>query len=95
MDEIFRRFIEKTKVRRAALVASLGGQCVMCGAVEKLDIHHLGVRLWKAAELARWQRVRWYEQEARDGEVVLLCRPCHIDVGRGVLRVEERIEVRV
>ena len=63
--------------RRALLVKFLGGKCLKCGSVQRLELHHLRGRSWTAARLARHQRIVRYEADARAGLLVLLCARCH------------------
>ena len=67
---------------RRKLIEQLGGKCLQCSAVEKLEFHHLRPRTWVAAQLNRWQRLAEYKREAARGEIVLLCKPCNQRAGK-------------
>lgn len=68
---------ESLEQRRAALIAALGGVCERCKSTEDLDVHHKYGKSWRSNELSRFQRLARYEQDAREGLVILLCKDCH------------------
>ncbi len=54
--------------------AMLGGRCEACGSTEELEIDHPAGRTWDIRKLNRWQRWRRYREEAKRGQVRLLCK---------------------
>jgi len=63
------------QTRREALIAKLGGKCVVKGCTNTdLELDHIGpTRDWRASDKPRWVRIKLYEQEAERGELQLLC----------------------
>ena len=67
-----RRFHE----RRGKVIAHLGGKCVSCGSVDRLELDHIDPgtkaietkKLWGSSEALFWAEV---------AKCQLLCRPCH------------------
>ena len=63
--------------RRIEAVESLGGQCVRCGATERLEFDHIDpatkvnsiAQMSSASEAKFWAEVK---------KCQLLCKPCHI-----------------
>jgi hypothetical protein len=62
--------------RRAALIATLGGKCALCGKEDQLELDHIDGRTW-SMKLGRMQRLRRYEQEAKEGKIRVACKPCN------------------
>lgn len=77
-----RRKYEKRKaelvIRRAALVAQLGGKCAnaKCGSRLELQFDHPNGRAWRP-DRCGWTRLKIYEREARAGIIRLLCAKCN------------------
>lgn len=72
--------IKRLAVRRAALIARLGGVCEICKSTERLEFdHHPGPCEWGDSRKrpSRWQRMVLYEREADEGKLRLLCRSCN------------------
>ena len=76
------------RLRRADLVARMGGRCVYCGAIANLEFHHPYGRTWDLRRVNRLQRLKRYEQDWRAGSnwqggpcalmlLVLACRSCN------------------
>jgi len=63
--------------RRRALIDALGGKCAACGSCRDLDLHHPYGRDWPHG-LARHMRIDDYEEDARRGNLILLCKVCHV-----------------
>lgn len=70
------------KRKREELIVTLGGKCVLCGAIRRLEFDHIdGRRTWVAAKTSRWQRIINYAREAKAGLIQLLCRRCNAQKG--------------
>lgn len=63
--------------RRRALIAKLGGHCAICGSGRKIEFDHPNGRDYDLAKMARWTRIKQYEEEAEKGLIRLLCRYCN------------------
>lgn len=74
-------------LRRTALLAALGSTCARCGARDRLEFDHPRGRTWRATDLAPWMRIKRYEQDAREGNLRLLCRPCNASSGAAWRRI--------
>ena len=65
-------------------ISSLGGECVICGTKEYLEIDHI-VPATKHPLLRKGQVLSLWLKERREKELAkcqLLCKPCHIKKGR-------------
>ena len=66
---------------RARLLAQLGGRCVACGSMARLEFDHINGRTWDVTLLDPAQRLRRYRAEIAQGLVQLLCRACNVRKG--------------
>ena len=66
--------------RRARLIALMGGECQICGQTDSLELHHPCGRAWKVRSLSRWTRIRRYELDYYETNLILLCEVCHLEV---------------
>jgi 5-methylcytosine-specific restriction endonuclease McrA len=67
---------------KAKLIAELGGECVMCGTTEDLEIDHLYKREWSIRNTEFSWRISKYRKEAALGLLQLLCGDCNKFKGR-------------
>lgn len=63
--------------QRKAIVAELGGRCVVCGAKSRLHLDHKRPKRWKPENLSKQQRLRSYLRSLAAGNLQLLCDGCH------------------
>jgi len=66
---------------RDQLIDQLGGQCVHCGATERLEFDHINGRDWPAAQTEWSHRMSIVRREASEGQIQLLCRRCNARKG--------------
>lgn len=76
-QQVARNHKSMYKRRRKALVAAMGGECCQCGKKRKLEFHHPNGRDWDTRKLARWTRIKKYEEEWAAGKIELLCKSCN------------------
>lgn len=70
------------RTERARWIAILGGRCAHCGTTDELEFDHDQPRDWDPAKTSRWQRLRNYIREIREGKIKqLLCRSCNASKG--------------
>lgn len=60
----------------------LGGRCTRCGKRFRLELDHIEGRDWDLERKSRWQRVRIYLREEREGKLQVLCRRCNAKKGK-------------
>ena len=79
-----RRERAELPARRAALIADLGGRCVVCGeddaCVLEFD-HYPAAATWNPVQVGSRTRMLRYEREAAAGMLRLLCRQCNAEDG--------------
>lgn len=72
---------ERLAAREAWLRRVLGGVCDPaaggCGSEFDLVFHHPKGRKWEPRKLSRELRLSYYEADARDGLLTLLCKSCN------------------
>jgi hypothetical protein len=73
------------KMARARLIESLGAVCAWCKSPEQIECDCIQPRGHGHHKAGSINRVVFYRQEARTGNLQLLCGPCH--------RVKSRWEV--
>lgn len=69
-----RRTKAMVKRRRKALIERLGGKCAECGTRRRLEFDHPRGRDYDPARLSQWRRIKRYEEDARAGNLRVLCR---------------------
>lgn len=67
--------------RRDALVAAMGGKCIQCGSVEKLEFDHIDRKLKTFSIGTLWWKPK-AELLAELEKCQLLCKTCHIEKTR-------------
>ena len=67
----------EARIRRAALIKKLGGECVECGSDEELTFQHPHGRTWEPRKVNGRQRIRLYERDFEAGLLTLLCNGCN------------------
>lgn len=67
--------------RRAEAIASLGGQCAVCGAAEDLEIDHIDPAL-KSFDISKLWSVSKVRFRAELVKCQVLCKPHHIEKTR-------------
>lgn len=65
--------------KRFALIRKMGGRCKSCGCRDDLEFHHPNGKKWRSNAVSRFERLRRYETDFRNGELILLCNDCHND----------------
>lgn len=65
------------KRARLQLIEKLGGKCVRCGAVKKLEIDHIIPRDYKIEKYGSDRRISIYRREAAEGKLQVLCAVCN------------------
>ena len=75
--------------RRSKLIKKLGGECAKCGRKRNLTFDHLKPRTWSCRKLARWVRIKRYEEEAEKGLIQVLCADCNRRKGEPQTTEEE------
>ena len=76
-EEKHSRRIKRAHIRRQILIRAMGGKCEECGSEQDLEFHHTEPRQWIAANLSRWQRQVYYEDDYWEGKLKLLCSTCN------------------
>lgn len=73
------RHTQEAKKIRAALLAKLGGKCVLCQKddPDKLEFDHINGRNYEPRKLSYKMRMIRYRREAAKGELRLLCGDCN------------------
>ena len=72
------REIVKAQRDRLTLLAALGGKCAACGTKENLTFDCIAPRGDHHHRLSSAARVRFYWNEARRGNVQVLCFNCNV-----------------
>ena len=75
--------------RRAEYVALLGGKCVACGSVDKLQFDHKDRSTKKFAIGKLFMKSQSVVREELE-KCQLLCQPCHVEKSRPELREAAR-----
>lgn len=78
---LLRSYRDEYRVNRELLIEQLGGKCIECGTVERLEFHHIFGRDWNPIKLSRWVRLARVRREAMAGGICLLCRVCNARAG--------------
>jgi 5-methylcytosine-specific restriction endonuclease McrA len=66
------------RIRRAKLIALLGGKCVLCGTDEKLEFdHYPNGRTRNIVKVCQLTCIQRYEKEYKEGKLRLLCSDCN------------------
>ena len=68
---------EWAKRAREALIAALGGRCVLCDATNCLTIEHVDGRNWNLQRVDQSWRMSIYRREAAEGRLTVLCIVCN------------------
>ena len=68
--------------RRRAIIAHLGGCCVICHSTEQLEVDGINGHPRQPRSMARWNRIAMYERQAALGELQVLCKRCNASKGR-------------
>lgn len=76
------RMVRHRLKRRGELLAALGRKCAECGTTDNLEFDHLYQRDWKSNQVWASTRLRIYAEEARRGEIQVLCRGCNARKGQ-------------
>lgn len=66
------------KQRREKMLNFLGGKCIKCNSLEKLEIDHID-NLSKNFDISRSFSYKWITVEAELKLCQLLCKPCHVE----------------
>ena len=70
---------KRYRIRREKAINELGGKCVECGSVERLNFHHLKDKKFAIANGSYFSEGRWQEELKK---CILLCKDCHMDEHR-------------
>jgi hypothetical protein len=68
--------------RRKALIEKLGGKCADCGSTTQLELDGINGHRKQPNKLARWNRVKMYEDDFAAGNLACRCRTCNASRGR-------------
>jgi hypothetical protein len=63
--------------RRKDIIERLGGCCVFCCSIRKLEVDHKDGRDWDINKVTLRKRIVKYEQEEKEGKLRVLCRKCN------------------
>lgn len=74
--------------KRKGFIKELGGECENCGSKEKLEFHHIH-ETGESDGIGGWQQLYRIEREIKKGEIILLCKNCHLKYHGGYLNLEE------
>lgn len=67
--------------RREALLDMLGRKCKHCGANDNLTFDHIRPADWPRNRYSSHERLRLYLQEAKIGNIQILCHRCNPSKG--------------
>lgn len=69
---------ERLGLLKKMLIQALGGKCVHCGRVRRLEINHIDGTTWVQRQLNSYDRWMRYVKEYREGiRLNILCRKCN------------------
>lgn len=68
---------ERASRMRLQLIIDMGGKCVLCGSIHKLEFDHPNGRDWQPSHYSRWTRMKLYRQDWERGNLRLLCEYCN------------------
>lgn len=74
---------------RQRLIDLLGGECVECGATEKLEFDHRVQRDWVGVDLWSNHKLRKYAEEIAEGKIELRCWSCNARKGKPEMTAED------
>jgi hypothetical protein len=82
--------LEETRRVRDGLLLILGGVCSVCGGTENIEFH-LRYELPDTSLIVatKWwpERMRFYLQQYRDGNLLMRCQRCNLELKRQLLFV--------
>jgi len=65
----------------------MGGKCRNCGSIDNLERHHPYGRTWKKRSYNMLSKIKRYERDFNEGNLVLVCKKCHEELHKPI---EER-----
>jgi hypothetical protein len=62
---------------RRELIEKMGGDCEKCHSADQLEFHHPIKKFWPSCRIGGITRMRRYMRDYSEGNLQLLCKPCH------------------